>query len=233
MSYYLDRGLLVGAAYVLVQELIRPYAMSTIHGDCGGTPCWRACLVTAVQLLYLPLAIVVSLWLRRASLQSWCDECGKRGVGSIEYASFSIFLAFLLVDLYYAWLLPPPPVILRPLMILHHMVCVLGHVYGVKFCPPSSVPCFLCAISALEMGSGASNIFHFCNRQGSSKLIYMLGMTASNAAATTLTWMWNVRASSGGAHVLRRWPPMVVWFVLIYLRQAEVHKFVPLSEVMP
>ena len=54
---------------------------------------------------------------------------------------------------------------------------------------------------------------------------YLVGMTISNACTAILAWFWNarMRAHAAGAHPLRRWPPIVIMLVLIYLRQKEVH----------
>ena len=91
-------------------------------------------------------------------------------------------------------------------------------------CPRGSRPCFLLAITFLELGSNTSNVFHLSRgtayaRAGTA--IYCVGMTLANALTALVTVTWNRRARDGGWHALGRWPPMGVWFVLIYFRQEE------------
>ena len=229
----LDAALVGTGCYIAAQEGIRPSLMSLYGTDnCGGTPCWRAALVLLPQLAILPVATAIAAR-EHKSLRQWCTDCETNGLRTAARVSVFVFYAFLLVDLLYAYFIRQtyadgtPVVVLRKLMIDHHVVCLLGHLYATSLCPKVSRPCFVFAITCLEFGSGMSNVFWLLKptaHAGLGALAYLVGMTISNVTTTILTWFWNVRAREGGAHLLRRWPPMCVWFFLIYLRQKEVHK---------
>ena len=210
----MDAALVGVAAYAAIQELLRRPAMHIFGEDveCGGTPCWRACLVLFPQLVALPLATVIAVTGR----PSW-RQLGER-------AAIYIFQAFLIIDIMYNWIMYPKPV-LRRLMVIHHVVCVFGHLYGTSMCPKLSVPYFLCATCVLEIGSGSCNIFHiwrYTEHEPIAYWTYAVVMTLSNAGATYIPVEWNRRAREGGAHWLGRWVPMALWSALIYMRQVEV-----------
>ena len=43
-------------------------------------------------------------------------------------------------------------------IILHHVVCLCGHLYATSCCPNASRPCFIVAITVLELGSGVGHV---------------------------------------------------------------------------
>lgn len=226
---WLNGGMLIGAAYILAQELIRPMAIAHVgvERDCGSTPCWRAELVLTVQLGFLPLSVLTPLYVHKWSVNDWCDAWGQRALNALEQGAVSIFALFMLLDFYYHCLLPPLSVlpVLRPVMVVHHCVCLLGHLYATLICPRASVPYYLSAICCLEVGSGFANIFFLRDKDAMSWWAYMLGMTVSNLGASAYTLGWNARARAAGAHSLMRWPAVLITAALIYLRQVELRKY--------
>ena len=228
----MDPAFVLGAGcYVALQEALRPWLMDAYAtSNCGGTPCWRASLVMLPQLVLMPLATMVAAS-KHHSLWEWCDDCEKRGLRVAARTTVYIFYAFLLLDLVYAYVMNGRPVVvLRRLMIDHHVICLLGHLYATSFCPRGSQPCFLSAITCLEVGSALCNAFWLLKGTPQAfigALLYVVGMVISNACTIVLVWCWNVRAREAGAHLLRRWPALAVTSVLLYLRQAEVSKYVP------
>lgn len=224
---FLDGSLAVLACALLVQEVLRSYLM-LMHGetaDCGGTPCWRAALMLPMQLVYLPSCAVAGLAAHSGSLGGWCDACEKERA-NLGVAGRSIVLLFYLLtvgDFAYHYALGPSIVVLRDVMLAHHVVVLLGHVYATAICPPGSRPCFVVAISLLEFGSAGSNIFYLTERKYPTvAAAVLLGLqTLSHLGAGYATIEWNARARRGGAWRLARWLPMAVWFTLFFMRQKE------------
>jgi len=80
----------------------------------------------------------------------------------------------------------------RPLMLIHHVVCLVGHgiaTLGV----PVGFPFYFAACVALELGSACCNLLCIWPRSRLALEVYMVGMTLSNAAALVLMAYW-VRA---------------------------------------
>ena len=108
----------------------------------------------AIQFYWFPLATLASLAQRRWSLSRWCDECGERGVGAAEFASLSIFVAFMGADFFYAELWSGATIDQQVRWATHHVACLVGSVYGCILCPPQGVPCLLSAIGSLINAAG-------------------------------------------------------------------------------
>lgn len=221
------RALTGVAVYVAIQEVLRQFSHRRFTDtDCGGTPCWVAALKLIPQLIVLPAGVCAALRQHGWSTQRWSSHNEKYGITGPALLVAYAFVAFLVVDLYYAVLFPG---IMRLLMVQHHVVCLLGHAYALLCCPRASQPYFLFAITWLEIGSSSANVFWLLlgtPYAAHGSLIYAFFMTISHLAAITLTFLWNWSAGKGGLHVLLRWPPMVVWGVLMYMRQIEIAKVV-------
>ena len=225
----MDVAYALGAGYVALQEIWRPMLM-TRFGDsnCGGTPCWRASLVLFPQFAILPFAVGATA-LQYSSLRAWCDDAEYRGkLNVLMRFVVLVFYAFLLADLVYNHYLSPP-IVLRQLMIHHHLVCFCGHIYATYFCPVRAQPCYLFAICCLEMGSGFANVYWLLQDTAGAWLgsvVYLVTMTISNTTATILAWKWRVAAGEAGLSQWRRWPCFVIVLVLVFMRQKEVHMLV-------
>ena len=227
----MDTGLLLGLASMLCQELLRR-PMYDLFGneDCGGTPRWRAGLVLFPQLVVMFGSCIAAAAAHGFSMERWCADCGKRGLGPASGCAVHSFLAYLLSDLLYWYSFPPPPVVMRPLMVFHHVLCMGGTLYAMRACPRATLPCFTAAIVALEFGSGFSNLFHlFRDSPGVVpvvKPLYFLGMTISNSGGTyfLLAWGRSMRDSNRKTHPLARWVPILISLILIVMRQETVHR---------
>lgn len=224
----MDASVGLAAAYIAVQEVLRP-RLTSFYGaqNCGGTPCWRASLVLLPQFVLLP-GCIAALALQHGSLRAWCNDSASNGLGLLARFAVLIFYSFLIVDLFYQYLLSPP-VVLRQLMIDHHLVCLAGHIYATLLCPKRARPCYLFAICALEVGSGFANVFWLTQTTAAAQLgglAYLIGMTISNVAASILLLQWNAQAREAGLHPVRRVPCILIVAVLVLMRQKEVHALV-------
>lgn len=223
-----DPALALCAGYLAVQESLRPMLFSYFEWqNCNGTPCWRASLVLFAQLVVLPIAIGAAA-LQHDSLASWCADAGKNGLRVPARVVAYVFYTFLIMDFVYVYL-HWPTVVLRRLMIDHHAVCLLGHLYGASLGARAARPCYLFAICALEFGSGFANIFALLKPTPhvvTSAAAYMVAMSLSNGVASVLTWKWHVAARDAGTHVLKRVLCLGIVALLVYLRQIEVQKLV-------
>ena len=72
----------------------------------------------------------------------------------------------------------------------HHAVCLLGHAIVVLTLPEEAFATYFAGVVALELGSGAMNVWAL-TRARFATVLYALGMTASNAAASYLSWQWS------------------------------------------
>ena len=221
-----DRALLATGAYIALQEALRPLLFSVFEWqNCGGTPCWRAALTMLPQFLLLPLAIGIAA-LQHATLQDWCADSATRGLDTAARCVVYFFYTFLLLDFVYVYV-HWPTVVLRRLMIDHHLLCLAGHLYGASVGAAAARPCYIFAICCLEVGSGTANAFWLLRGTRYTlhgALTYLVCMTLSNGTASTLAWCWQCAARDAGTHWLKRALCVVIVALLVYLRQVEVHK---------
>lgn len=218
----LDAAALGCGAYVVVHEALR-FQLHEIYGeqDCGGTPCWRARLVLFAQTICMPMACCAAAWNHNWSLRQWCTDSGLNGPNVATRLLNYIFYVYLLLDCWYVYLFPDV-LIMRMLMIVHHVICFLGHTYALFFCPSATLPCYVAGITFLEIGSAFANVFHIWRWWSIAEPLYFGGMALANGVALILMWYWNVIAKEVGVHALRRWPAMICTVLLIYFRQKEV-----------
>lgn len=224
----------IGALYIVGHDVLRRTALSLLaapHKDAGDTPRWRALVTLWPQLVCLPLATAAAAAGHRWSLRAWCDACATRRLSMSELSLIVIFASVMVIDLAYA-LVYWPLTILRPTMVAHHLVCLAGHAYAVLLGPRSALPCFLCAVTALEMGSALSNCFYMEPTLPIVRSAFLVGMSSSNAASALLTLAWERRAADGGLPRLARWLPLGVSTILIAMRQETVVRQVPPGSVL-
>lgn len=214
------------ACYVVAQELLKFYVQPILlDRDCGGTPCWGSATRLLPQAVLMPGLTVTALY-SHGSLRNWCDACHSSGLRGPALLAMYIFHAFMVVDMVWGYMYPGT---MRLLMVIHHVVCILGNAYACSYCPHASRPCFLCAITCLELGSWTANVFwlvepvHGGSYATAGALVYAVGMSVLHVLVLVLTQLWNARARDAGQHWLLRWPPMAVWAVLICMRQREMH----------
>ena len=135
----LDRAALACAVYAVTQEVLRSIFVPLYPEDCGGTPCWRSVIVLFVQLFWMPVAFFLALRNQAWSMRQWSADCAKHGLQPAAQSIVYIFYVYLLLDILYQELFKPL-VILRRLMVIHHVVCLLGNFYGTKLSPLAAVP---------------------------------------------------------------------------------------------
>ena len=224
MSYpTLDRAALACAVYAVTQEVLRSIFVPLYPEDCGGTPCWRSVIVLFVQLFWMPVAFFLALRNQAWSMRQWSADCAKHGLQPAAQSIVYIFYVYLLLDILYQELFKPL-VILRRLMVIHHVVCLLGNFYGTKLSPLAAVPHYLAGITWLECGSACANAFHIWRGAAFASPVYLIGMSVSNVLAAHAVYCYYARCRDAGGNILARLLVVAVMTVLIYLRQKEVHK---------
>ena len=101
----------------------------------------------------------------------------------------NIFAAFLLVDFVNYRI--------RPVMIAHHVVCLIGH-FGALSAPAAFVDYFAAAV-ACELGSAVCNLNALYPRSGAALAAYVAGMTLERPAlAALLSWRARSAAPASG-----------------------------------
>eukprot|EP00316_Scyphosphaera_apsteinii_P008981 CAMPEP_0119319970 /NCGR_PEP_ID=MMETSP1333-20130426/51016_1 /TAXON_ID=418940 /ORGANISM="Scyphosphaera apsteinii, Strain RCC1455" /LENGTH=243 /DNA_ID=CAMNT_0007326545 /DNA_START=156 /DNA_END=887 /DNA_ORIENTATION=- len=197
------RALLLSAVWVAaVLLLYHSGALQAYFGTAqiGKFPNWRNFLMLPGQCIVLP-----TLWLlsRRQHNQcmlglaaAWCGQhahgmCWGAHLkqlrtgetppspGSInwcwDWAFVFFFAAQLVMD---AYLVPD----MGALMLLHHAVCLLGHIYGTFMCT-RAFPFYFAGCIALELGSAACNIWTMYPQTPGLFSAYAIVMTLSNVLA--------------------------------------------------
>lgn len=226
---FVDAGVLLGAVSMACQEALRRPMYNTFgNEDCGGTPRWRSGLVLFPQFLVISGSCLVAAFSQRFSMKGWCLDCSKNGLGPAAGCALYSFYAYLMTDLLYWYWIPEPPVIMRPLMVLHHVVCIAGTRYATSHCPSYALPMYVGAIASLEFGSGFSNLFHLFKETpimlGYVRPSYFIGMCVSNAAGTYFLYAWSRAMRECKTHMLAFVIPVVISLILIVMRQETVHR---------
>ena len=228
----MQKGLLIGAVMAGIQEALRGLAFEHVgEGDCGSTPCWRSALVLVPQVAGMGLQCAIAAHCQAWSLNRWCDDCEKRGLTTAAHGVLFCFYAYLVADMLYWFFLPSEPVIMRDLMVTHHVVCIFGTLYATTgFCSKASMPAFVAAITMLELGSSFSNVYYLYRFSDQPsvvrifKQLYFFGMGASNLGAAACTVPWFLRERQAGVALWRRLLPMGIWFALMGMRQEAAQR---------
>lgn len=229
----IDTAVLIAGCYVLLQEAYRTLLMRGLpkpDADCGNQPCWRACIMFLPQLLGFPLSLGTALAQHNFSTLAWCEHDATHDMPLAMRVGCLLFYWFLLVDFAYQYAFCRGPPVLSDKMAAHHVVCLLGHTYALHLAPRGTLPTFLVAIMALEIGSNSANVC-FLLRAGVlvtgsgykrfGELWYLCGMTISNSVTVYMVWLWVSRGGALDFHWAHRWIPCTVLCALVYLRQLE------------
>ena len=180
-------------------ELVSIYGDDPPSADTGGAPLWRCALALPTQLLVLPGLFGFGWASNGWSMGEWRRRWDAAEVdwNAAESAYFCVFGGFMLVDFCICSV--------RPVMALHHVVCLLGHVTGVIL-DPLGMPDYFAGVVALEMGSAACNLYWLYPQSRLASLIYLLGMPLSNLLALYSATQWAFAVSErrrGGGEVAR------------------------------
>lgn len=147
----------------------------------GGTPRWRSAVGLITQLGVLPVLFFVAL-ISNGDAQGWSDRsaASRDGMHFMGWAFAAIFPSLMLLDFVLCEL--------SPLIMAHHLVCVLGHVYACTVAA-RSFPAYFAGVVALEVGSGGTGV-HCLSPKSFSAANMLVLMTISNLVALGCVWQW-------------------------------------------
>lgn len=195
----------LSSLYAVAFACVRSYAFKAFgHELQGTTPAWRNCLGLLPQVCVLP-----PLWL-------WSTLMPAHAA-TAEGVFINVFGSIMVFDLC--------AMRLSGLMLAHHLVCLGGHAYAVRFAP-EAFWAYFASVVALEFGSAASCQWWLFRKQRprSSNMVYAVGHTLSNVLATIALLMWARDATT--LNMVARAAPVPLTSILIYYRQKEMHALV-------
>jgi len=169
-------GIAVAAFWLACTQAVRPSMMSLARGRyLAATPVWRLQLNLPTQLIVLPL---LQWWAFRrdggGDMAYWARRCqSSLGAGSWAWA----WVICLLMCLDFVQLNP-----LQTMMVLHHWA-LLVMTFLAAWLAPFVFPPWCVAVTAGEVGSACNNIWYLCGPGKLSALVYLIGMSVSNAVA--------------------------------------------------
>ena len=156
----------------------------------GGMELWRSVWALPTQFVLFPVALMIR--------------------GEVADRLFMyVFALYMVLDLFLAGHLDF-------IFYIHHAVCVFGHTIVISTLRAAfDLP----GVVALELGSGAMNVWAL-TRARFATVLYALGMTASNAAASYLSWQWSQLPIAPAPKAIC----LIVALALIVLRQRACHE---------
>lgn len=202
-------------------------------------PCWRAAMNVPTQFVVFPLLFTVA-WLNGSrSLETWGAEYAARTSGSgwwacgdgsgraaacrraCEVAFAYIMGVYFLVDFagHLFDLLPP----MDPIVQLHHAVSFVAHVIAVYLPATRSTRAFAyywAGLVALEIGSGACNVWTLRKTDPVARHAYFVTMTTSNLIGMVCMRHW-FRVLAGHAPTGARVFGLVLTATLAAARESE------------
>jgi hypothetical protein len=102
---------------------------------------------------------------------------------------------------------------------VHHAFCILGHTIVVFMLPEAAFTIYFAGVVSLEFGSGVMNLWELVQARW-TKVLYAVGMSASNLAAAYFTWQWSHLPIALAPKAIC----LVVASALIVLRQQACHE---------
>ena len=147
----------------------------------GGTPRWRSAVGLITQLGVLPVLFIVAL-ISNGDAQGWSERsaASRDGMHCMGWAFAAIFPSLMLLDFVLCKL--------SRLIMAHHLVCVLGHVYACTVAA-RSFPAYFAGVVALEVGSGGTGV-HCLSPKCFTAANMLVLMTLSNLVALGCVWQW-------------------------------------------
>ena len=159
----------------------------------GGMELWRSVWALPTQFVLFPVALMIR--------------------GEVADRLFMyVFALYMVLDLFLAGHLDF-------IFYIHHAVCVFGHTIVISTLPGEAFTIYFSGVVALELGSGAMNVWAL-TRARFATVLYALGMTASNAAASYLSWQWSQLPIAPAPKAIC----LIVALALIVLRQRACHE---------
>jgi hypothetical protein len=203
----------LAAALLAVAALKRgvPGAVEGFFSD--GPPRWRAAMGIPTQFLFFPGLLLASALKCRGG-GGWARQWSSGGAIDCAWAEtfVLVFPVYMVLDF--------AIVEVRPLMAAHHVLCTVGHLVGCSHVFRKGLPHYFMAAVALEMGSGACNVFCLYPHQPAALTLYLIVMGMSNllAVACLLRWANTLRPLGFGAYAV-----LLVSGALIAARQRVAH----------
>ena len=190
--------------YAITFALLGQFALRRYGSkNSGGSPRWRNALGLLPQVIVMP------------SLLSW-SLASSTWAPVAERTFVYIFPSLLIFDFL--------ALQLNTTMVLHHSVCLLGHIYAFLNAP-EAFWYYFAAVVLLEAGSGTSCIWWLIgdilgSPPPSCSTLYKVGMSLSNAMCVWCLANWSLAAGSLG--LAGRIMPIPITAVLIHGRQTEM-----------
>ena len=195
-------ALAVVALWWACETALRPVARRRFGQELtDGYPRWRVGLGCMTQVVCFPTMFLAFVLGR----QAWLME-----------SFLLVFACSLMQDC------ARFPRTMGPMLMLHHVACLVGMLVARFAAGPewrSVFPYFFGGCTALELGSGACNVFWLrWLPPRRAAVLYHLAMTGSNLVAVACVGVWVARAQ---AHVVTRVCSAAAIAVLVFLRQKE------------
>ena len=147
------------AAFLVASRALPPRLGSHLI---GGMERWRDAWAIPTQLVLLPLLFALR--------------------GAVADATFTyLFALYMLLDF--------PLCNLGPMLVAHHVVCLVGHAITTTMLP-AGFDTYFFGVVALEAGSGCMNVWLMDYASRWRTAFFAVGMSASNAAALLAAWRW-------------------------------------------
>ena len=144
----------------------------------GGAPRWRSAVGLITQVIILPVLKIASM---RDDMHACSAPCFSHDdVNATGNAFAVIFPLLMLLDFFLCQL--------SPLIMAHHLVCILGHLYACT-AAQRAFPAYFGGVVALELGSAANGLYCLLPNTFRARHLLVL-MTLSNLAALGCVSLW-------------------------------------------
>lgn len=193
------------AHMLLARAAVRTFGTEVIEG----TPRWRSAAGPGTSLVTLPAIFAASLW-TAGSFDLWSQRCAELGLGVFDWGFFLVFTGLMITDFVQG-------VLCSYLLIAHHLVCILCHLFACFFAL-AAFPFYFAGVVALELGSAATCVHSVWPKAFPASRM-MLVMTVSNVFATLCTSYWF--STLLDTIPISSWIGSLISCVLVLLRQKD------------
>ena len=176
-----------------------------------GAPRWRCALGMVTQTLILP-ALFITSWIQHTGMmRAWGRTWAASAGGGADWLFVFVFVAFMLAD----WAI----VEVRMVMGLHHVACIIGHLFG-AFLTPEGFPFSFAGAVVLELGSATCNLYCLYPSSTAAMMGYLATVSATHVVALASLAGWYRTIQSRGGRLFA----VTLTVALVMLRQREAHK---------